>query len=148
MSRKFPGRFESLASIGQFVRSQAKDSGLDDKAIYQVEMAVDEACSNIIEHAYGGEDQGDISLTCKNSNEGLTVILCDNGKPFDPKAVNSPNLDADLEERESHGLGLFFIYKWMDHVHYDYKPGVGNILTLFKRRQMAGKLSSGSANRL
>jgi len=133
VSQIFPGRFESLSSIGQFVRAQAQQSGLDEKAIYQVEMAVDEACSNIIEHAYGDKD-GEISLSCRSSEDGLTVILRDTGKPFDPKTVAQPNLDAELEERESHGLGLFFIYEWMDQVHYDYKPGVGNILTMLKRR--------------
>jgi serine/threonine-protein kinase RsbW len=139
MSRIFPGRYESLASIGQFVRAQALQSGLDEKAVYQVEMAVDEACSNIIEHAYGVETEGEISLTCRNSTEGLTVILRDSGKPFDPKTVNSPELTAELEERESHGLGLFFIREWMDQVQYDYTPGVGNILTMFKRRKTSGK---------
>ena len=144
MSRIFPGRYDSLASIGQFVRAQALQSGLDEKAVYQVEMAIDEACSNIIEHAYGAESDGEISLTCRNSAEGLTVILRDTGKPFDPKAVDMPDLTADLEERESHGLGLFFIYEWMDQVHYDYQPGVGNILTMFKRRG-SPRISSGQS---
>jgi serine/threonine-protein kinase RsbW len=141
MSRIFPGRYESLASIGQFVRAQALQSGLDEKSVYQVEMAVDEACSNIIEHAYGIENEGEISLTCRNSMEGLTVILRDSGRPFDPKTVDVPELTAELEERESHGLGLFFIREWMDKVQYDYKPGVGNVLTMFKRRKSSGKLT-------
>jgi len=147
VSRTFPGRFESLSSIGQFVRSQALQSGLDEKAVYQVEMAIDEACSNIIEHAYG-EKEGEISLTCSSGEDGLTVVLRDTGKPFDPKTVTLPDLSAGLEERESHGLGLFFIYEWMDKVQYDYKPGVGNILTMFKRRGNPRHLSAKSADRL
>jgi serine/threonine-protein kinase RsbW len=139
MSRVFPGRFESLSSIGQFVRAQAVDCGLDEKAVYQVEMAVDEACSNIIEHAYACKDEGDISLTCRKSPDGLTVILRDSGRPFDPKTVSMPDLSVGLDERESHGLGLFFIYEWMDQVQYDYKPGEGNILTMFKSRGGARK---------
>jgi serine/threonine-protein kinase RsbW len=67
------------------------------------------------------------------------VILRDSGRPFDPKTVNLPDLTADLEERESHGLGLFFIREWMDQVQYDYKPGVGNILTMLKRRKSSGQ---------
>ena len=54
-SATFPGRFKSLAKISKFVIEAAKKAGLDDKAIYAVELAVDEAASNIIEHAYGGD---------------------------------------------------------------------------------------------
>jgi serine/threonine-protein kinase RsbW len=147
MSRSFPGRYESLASIGQFVRSQAQQTGLDEKAVYQVEMAVDEACSNIIEHAYGAEDKGEISLTCLENEEGLTIILCDTGKPFDPDSVGLPDLSTGLEERESHGLGMFFIREWMDKVEYENKPGVGNILKLFKHRGSSKKVSSKTALR-
>jgi anti-sigma regulatory factor (Ser/Thr protein kinase) len=50
-----------------------------------------------------------------------------------------PDLSVGLDERESHGLGLFFIYEWMDQVQYDYKPGEGNILTMFKSRGGARK---------
>jgi serine/threonine-protein kinase RsbW len=147
MSLNFPGRYESLARIGQFVRSQAQQTGLDEKAVYQVEMAVDEACSNIIEHAYGAEDKGDISITCRATEEGIKIILCDTGKPFDPDSIGSPDLSTGLEERESHGLGMFFIREWMDKVDYENKPGVGNILTLFKRRNSSKKVSSTTALR-
>ena len=134
VDRTFPARFESLASIGQFVRQQAQQSGLDEKAVYQVEMAVDEACSNIIEHAYAGEGDGEIALTCRNNSEGLTIILSDTGISFDPQSVQPPDLNASLEDRASHGLGMFFIHEWMDKVQYQKKPGKGNTLTMFKRR--------------
>ena len=147
VSRKFPGRYESLAKIGQFIRSQAQQSGLDEKAVYQVEMAVDEACSNIIEHAYGDENKGDISVTCRISEEGLTIVLSDTGKSFDPNSISLPDLSTGLEERESHGLGMFFIREWMDKVEYENKAGVGNILTLLKRRGGSRKVSSMTAYR-
>jgi len=131
-TRSFPGRYESLAKISKFIRGAAQKAGLGDFAVYSVEMAVDEACSNIIEHAYQGEDRGEISCTCKVNTEGLTIVLKDTGKPFNPDAVTTPNLDASLEERESHGLGLVFIYKWMDRVEFKTMPGAGNQLTLFK----------------
>jgi len=134
-TRIFPGRYSSLASIGEFIRSEARLSGLDDTAIYQVEMAVDEACSNIIEHAYGAEDIGLIDCTCQRQPDGLTVVLKDTGKPFDPEAVDWPNLKASIEERASHGLGLFFIREWMDQVEFKAMPGGINMLTLYKNRR-------------
>lgn len=140
-ARIFPGRFESLAAIGLFIRQQAQQSGLDEKAVYQVEMAVDEACSNIIEHAYGESSQGDILLTCSNNDEGIIVVLRDTGISFDPETVKKPERTASLEERKSHGLGLFFIHEWMDKVQYKSTPGEGNTLTMFKRRAGSRKHS-------
>lgn len=48
------GRFENLATIADFVIQAAQASGLDEKAVFEVQMAVDEACTNIIQHDYGG----------------------------------------------------------------------------------------------
>jgi serine/threonine-protein kinase RsbW len=134
ITRTFPGRYSSLSRIGEFVRTQARSSGLDDTAIYQVEMAVDEACSNIIEHAYGGEGNGEIGCTCQCNPEGLAVILKDNGRPFEPEKTGAPDLEAGLEDRESHGLGLFFIREWMDRVQFEFSPVSGNTLTMFKSK--------------
>ncbi len=97
-------------------------------------MAVDEACSNIIEHAYGGEGKGNIECTCQHEASGLVIVLHDQGRPFKPEEVEPPNLSARLEERESHGLGLFFIREWMDQVEYLANRSGGNTLTLVKLR--------------
>lgn len=133
----FPGRFDSLAAINKFVTRIAEAAGLDSKAIYAVQMAVDEACSNIIEHAYGGEGQGSIECTCHVHNDRLVVILGDYGCPFDPSNIPIPDLCANLDKRSSGGLGVFFMRQLMDQVHFESTPGVGNTLTLIKRRKTA-----------
>jgi len=133
----FPGRFDSLAPIGAFVTHAAEAAGLDVRAVYAVQMAVDEACSNIIEHAYGGEGLGTIECTCSINDEGLTVILRDQGRPFDPDSVPEPDLQASLEERSGRGLGLYFMRQLMDEVHFEFIPDSGNVLTMVKRRRTA-----------
>lgn len=132
-TKAFPGKYESLARIGDFVRIVAQDAGFEKFAVYSIEMAVDEACSNIIEHAYGGENKGEIRCKCLVSENSLTIELCDRGKSFDLYAVPPPNLSDNLEEREAHGLGLYFIRQWMDEVHFITK-GVENVLTMVKHR--------------
>lgn len=134
-TRTFPGRFNSLATIGEFVNRAAEAAGLDACAAYAVQMAVDEACSNIIEHAYGGEEQGDIECTCRTNDDGLTVILRDHGRPFDPTCVPEPDLQANIEECTVGGLGLYFMRKLMDKVHFESTPDSGNVLTMTKRRE-------------
>lgn len=129
----FPGRYESLAEIATFVRQAGEDAGLSNFDIYAVETAVDEACSNIIEHGYEGEDIGTITVTVKIAAESLTIILKDGGRSFSPEDIPEPKLDAPLEERESHGLGLFFMRQLMDEVRFDFDPS-GNTLTMVKRK--------------
>jgi len=131
----FPGQFESLARIGEFVTRAAVAASFDATAVYAVEMAVDEACTNIIEHAYGGEDRGDIECTCQVKAGELRVTLRDYGHPFDPASVPEPNITASLEERQEGGLGLFLMRKLMDEVHFEFTHHAGNILTLVKRKE-------------
>jgi len=131
----FPARFDSLAAIGQFVTHAAKAAGLDARAVYAVQLAVDEACANIIEHAYGGEGRGDIECTCIVNNNGLTVILRDYGRPFDPTSVPEPDLCASLEDRKARGLGLYFIRQLMDKVRFEFTPDSGNMLTMVKCKE-------------
>ena len=131
----FPGRFDSLAAIGELVTRAAEDAGLDARAAYAVQMAVDEACTNIIEYAYGGEGRGDIECTCRIEEDGLTVILRDYGRPFDPDCVPEPDLKACLEDRKVGGLGLYFMRQLMDELRFEFTEDSGNVLTMVKSQR-------------
>jgi serine/threonine-protein kinase RsbW len=133
--RTFPGRFTSLEKISEFVTQAAQACGLNDADIYAVELAVDEAATNIIEHAYGGEGQGTIECGCEILKDGLCVVLRDQGRPFNPNGVPTPKLSASLEDIKPRGLGIFFMRKMMDEVRYDFIPGSGNVLTMIKRKK-------------
>jgi serine/threonine-protein kinase RsbW len=128
------GNFENLAKIGDFIDQAATRAGLDDHGTYAIQMAVDEACTNIIEHAYGGEGKGQIRLTCAVKKTGLQVIIYDQGVPFDPAQVPELNIYAPLEERPEGGMGVFFIRKLVDRVEFKFGTSEGNQLILFKRR--------------
>lgn len=127
----FPGRYESLTGISDFVKKAALPIHFSEFELYAVETAVDEACSNIIEHGYGGENLGDIECTTQVWNDRIEVVLRDSGKPFDPRLVNPPDLKCPLQERKNHGLGLFFIYQWMDEVKFS-RENRSNFLKMVK----------------
>jgi len=133
-SRKFPGKFTSLETICGFITEEAKEAGLSDNHVYAVQLAVDEACSNIIEHAYSGDEMGEIVCECNILDDGLEVIIKDNGKPFDPDSVPEPQIGAPLEELESRGAGLFLIRNLMDEVNFKYHEGKGTVLKMIKRK--------------
>jgi anti-sigma regulatory factor (Ser/Thr protein kinase) len=133
----FPGRYDSLAAIDEFVSRAAEAAGLDERAVYAVQMATDEAFSNIIKHAYGGEGRGVIECTCRIDDDRLIVTLRDHGRPFDPASVPEPDLHSDLEDRDIGGLGLYFVRKLMDEVCFEFIPGSGNLVTMVKRKETA-----------
>ncbi len=133
----FPGRFSSLDAIRNFYARAAEQAGLDEDSIADVELAVDEAASNIIDHAYGGEDKGEIECSYRVIPEGLEVILRDYGKPFDPEAVAEPDLVSDICCRKPGGLGLHFMKSLMDSVNFSFNGHGGNLLTMTKLQKKA-----------
>ena len=130
-----PGLYRNLAIICEYVRQAAIDAGLSEKATYEVETAVDEAFANIIDHAYGGEGKGEIECSCAIDDSGLTIKMRDFGKAFNPSRVKKPKLDASLDKRKDHGLGLFIMRQWMDVVTFEFSKTEGNVLTMIKYKE-------------
>jgi serine/threonine-protein kinase RsbW len=126
---------KNLTVISDFVTSVAKKLGLDDDQTFALQMAVDEACANVIEHAYGGQPNGTISIHCQTLNDDVVVTIHDHGRPFDPQSVPRPDITAPLEKRQNGGLGLYLMEKLMDSVEWEFDAQKGNTLTLRKRRE-------------
>ncbi|MGB8212677.1 MAG: GAF domain-containing protein [Anaerolineales bacterium] len=131
----FPARFEQLDGIRGFASQAARDAGMDDSETYAIELAIDEACTNVIEHAYQGEDNGEIECTCESENGVLTIVIRDHGKPFDPSTVAAPDLEGDIDSRAIGGLGVFLMKQLMDEVRFEPLGESGNVLTMLKRRK-------------
>lgn len=134
-SVQFAAKFEYLDEIRDFVGEIARAGSFGDKDVYNIQLATDEAASNIIEHAYENQPDGILELSCGIQNDKITVILIDYGKSFDPSAIPLPDLKADLSDRKIGGLGIFLMRKLMDEVHYESRPDKSNILTMIKRKR-------------
>ena len=130
----FPGRYDSLAKVSEFVVEAARDAGLSSEEVYAVELAVDEACCNIIDHAYGGEGKGELNCSVIIDDGKLTVILSDHGKSFDPRSIPDPKLNVPIEKLKPRGVGLYLMRKLMDEIKYETIPHRGNVLTMVKRK--------------
>src|SRR5512137_1634577 len=105
----FVAKYDQLEAIREFAAQAARDAGMDDSDIYAVELSMDEACTNVIEHAYEGMEGGEIECTCDTKQKELTILIHDHGKSFDPASIALPNLDADLDSRPVGGLGIFLM---------------------------------------
>jgi len=133
-SKTFNGNFSNLEKICEFVTKEARQAGLDDDGIYAVQLAVDEACSNIIEHAYRNKKDGAIICECNSIVDGLEVILKDNGEPFNPDSVPDPQIGVPLKELKLRGAGLYLIRKIMDDVVFEVNEPKGSILKMKKKK--------------
>jgi serine/threonine-protein kinase RsbW len=129
--------FKNLDAIRDFVGEIAEQAGFSGKEVYSIQLATDEACSNVIEHAYEGTAGGDIEVTCDIKDNALTIVIHDHGKVFDITKVKKPNLSKKLEDREIGGLGVYLIQKLMDDVRFESSATTGNYLTMVKRKSGA-----------
>ena len=134
-SVQFAAKFEFLDEIRDFVGEIARAGGFSDKDVYNIQLATDEAASNVIEHAYESHPDGVLELSCGMKGDTLTIVLVDRGESFDPSEIPLPDLKADLSDRKIGGLGIFLMRKLMDEVHYEPKPDKSNVLTMTKRKR-------------
>src|SRR5512138_1063862 len=123
---KFAARFENLDEIREFVGNIAREGGFGPKDVYNIQLATDEAASNVIEHAYDGVANGILDLSCGMQGDTIKIILIDYGTPYDPSSIPMPDIKADLSERKIGGLGIFLMRKLMDEVHYDPRADKSN----------------------
>lgn len=130
-----PGRFDRVGEICEFVAFGAKEAGFDSDEIFRIELACDEACTNIIQHAYGGEDGGVIRVEWNVSENAFLITMYDDGRPFDPDEIPPPNVPQDpddLDDLKIGGLGIHFMRKLMDDVEFHVEGETGNKLTMIK----------------
>lgn len=132
---QFTAKFEFLDEIREFVGDIARAGNFSERDVYNIQLATDEAASNIIEHAYEGVGDGLLEISCGVNGSAITIVLVDHGESFDPSVVPTPDLKADLSERKIGGLGIFLMRKLMDDVRYEAEPRKNrNTLTMTKRR--------------
>lgn len=128
-----PARLESLAAARAFVRRAAAAARAGAEAVAALQLAVDEACNNIIEHGYAGRGDGTIDLSCEADAGSLRVTIVDHGRAFSPETIAPADTTSGWRERPLGGLGWHLIRSSVDDVDYRPDPAHGNRLTLVKR---------------
>ena len=127
-----PATDEDPNPVMDFVGEELARYDCPPKALYQIEVAIEEILVNIVRYAGLSENDG-VEIRCEVLDDPLRVIVqfLDGGIPFDPLAKADPDLSAKaIEEREG-GLGIFMVKKMMDDVSYAYEGGK-NTLTILK----------------
>jgi serine/threonine-protein kinase RsbW len=128
-----PSSTQNLAMIRDFVASVGVQAGLTEDDVAKLELAVDEACANVIEHAHHGDLTKDVVVRAVFDEQTLKLEVLDSGAGFDPSSVPPADLQRLAHERRTGGLGLTVMHTLMDEVSYEIVPGDKNRLRMIKR---------------
>src|SRR5687767_12323776 len=107
---------ENLRTISYFVQGIADRLKLSEQVQFELELAVEEASTNIIHHAYHDDNRGDIQLNAELIGNTIRLTLTDWGSAFNPETVKPFDINAPIETRIDGGMGLHFIHSLMDGV--------------------------------
>jgi anti-sigma regulatory factor (Ser/Thr protein kinase) len=123
---KIDSHMDQIERIGRFIQEAAQDAGFDEMESYACELAVSEACENIILHGYGDDSTGEIEVFVQTEPDNITIELWDDAPPFDP--ANYPTkLDPPIDDPPIGGLGLVIMHKVMDEMEYRRREGYNQL---------------------
>ncbi len=125
---KLPSNPKFLKIVRCSISQLCELCGLTDGDKNAVVLAVDEAASNIIKHAYRHRTDQPILIHCRVHDDRLEIVLRDFGQKAEPERIKP----RDLKDVKPGGLGVHFIRSSMDEVHYSQEDEKGNRLTLVK----------------
>ena len=129
---KIPSQSDNLSIIRDVVAKVASRVGFDTDEASKIELAVDEACTNVIKHAYANNSNQMIEVSIKIDQKKLIIIVADKGKGFNPDEIKLPDLNKSIKEGRKGGLGLCLIKTLMDKVEFEIKPGLKNQVKMIK----------------
>lgn len=140
-------RQENLRLISHFVQGVGQRLSLSDRALFDLELAVEEAATNIIQHAYPGERKGHLLISANETGDFVQVTLTDWGVPLDPSKVKPFDINAPVEARIKGGMGLHFIHALMDSVERTTsvelgQPNTLKLVKLIERAEAGGSAMS------
>lgn len=123
---------ERLIAVRDFVSAAAREFGFGDEETSKIALAVDEACTNVIKHAYKFEPDKTLTVTVQRGNGTFEVSIRDTGKRFDPSGFQPPDMKEYLSHFRRGGLGVYLMKSLMDKVEYNFEPGKPNEVRLIK----------------
>ena len=118
---------EHLAKVRDFVAKYASEFGFKKQDVADIRLAVDEAYTNIIKHAYKNDQHKSVDIELGYNSNEFWVSLLDTGNAFDPSNYSKPDVRQKIKEKKRGGVGVYLITKLMDNVEYNTKGSVNEI---------------------
>ena len=129
---RIPSLTDNLQIIREFVINIAAKAGFNEESQGQIALAVDEACTNVIKHAYKYHAKKPIEIVLRIDSKKIKIIISDKGTGFDISKVKKPDLKKYIKESRHNGLGIYLMRTLMDEVNYVFSPGTKNQVEMIK----------------
>lgn len=123
-----------LAEVRNFVADHAASHGFNAQNIADIRLAVDEAITNIIKHAYKGDESHTIDIEVTFKKDRFCIQILDTGDTFNLKNFQQPNIKEKIKQKKRGGMGVYLIHSLMDDVSYGRKSG-SNEMVMCKYKQ-------------
>lgn len=134
---KVKSKTENLSLVRDFISTSAAEAGVSADIVENIMLAVDEACTNIIKHAYKSFPDGELIIKTKSTLSRFEVSITDYGNSFEPETIPEPDLKKYYRQKRVGGLGMYLMKTLMDEVKYVSKPGKYNEVLLSKNIKVA-----------
>lgn len=132
LTLQVPNKHDAIEPASTAAETWLEQQGAGPQAAYLVLLAIEELVTNCIKYAYDDEEEHTITIALSENAGTVTMMVVDDGHPFDPLGAPPPDRDVPVEDRSVGGLGLFLLRNMADVVTYERRDGT-NRLTLTKR---------------
>ena len=132
ISHTFKSKTEYLADVRSIVRAFSLKCGFPREEAEKIALAVDEACTNVIKHAYKFDSEKEYSIRLLQLSDCIAIEVIDNGMIFNPLDAKNVDIASHVRSFKRGGLGIHLIKNLIDEIEYHSEPGKRNIVRLKK----------------
>jgi serine/threonine-protein kinase RsbW len=137
MELRFPSESQYLHMVHQLSKTLAESTGFDPVEAEQIALAVDEAATNVIQHAYDGEPGHEIEIHFDPEGDSLDIVILHEGEALEAVPVPDFDLDKLVAEKRKGGLGLTIMRQMMDKVEHGRARTGKNMCVMVRYKQKA-----------
>ena len=113
-----PSSLAFLPMVQAFVREYAREAGFPTGELGRLDLVMEEAATNVIDGAFGGDEAGSFDVVCERVPAGIQITVHDEGLPWDPSLAPEYDPEASLDSQSGAGLGSFLIQRFADAVEF------------------------------
>ena len=118
---------ENLPVVTEFITSTLEEKNCSMKVIMQMELVIEEIFVNVASYAYRPK-VGKVTICKEVTDDAITITFIDGGIDYNPLDHDDPDINAELDDRDIGGLGIFLIKRNVDEISYERKDGKNTLV--------------------
>jgi len=119
---------DQVDTVRKFFDDYSKENKLTEKTVHDIQMALDELLTNIVNYGYEDSDEHKIDVRFGINDDAVRVEIIDDSKPYNILEQENPDISLSVEDKPIGGLGIFLIKKLMSNVDYYTKEGKNHLV--------------------